>query len=77
MTRYYAIIGKDDGYRYVVWGIGAGPTSEEAMDAAMADAREWSSGHARSLGDVVETTRETCQRVLEGEIDAGALGLTE
>lgn len=76
MTRYYAVLGTD-GYRSVVWGIGAGPTPEEAMDAAMTDAREWWSGQAGTLDETIETTREVCQRVLEGEIDAKALGLTE
>lgn len=75
-TRYYVVLGTD-GYRAVVWGLGAGSTSEEARDAAMADAREWGSGQAGTFDETVETTREVCQRVLEGEIDARVLGLTE
>lgn len=76
MTIYIVVVGPR-GYREVVWGLGAGETAEEASEAAWADAREWGAEKGWSPGDCreQETTRETCQRVLEGEDDAKTLGV--
>jgi hypothetical protein len=73
-TVYVALVGSD-GYRDIVYGLGAGVDEATAEDAARADAEQYDyPGDVEEL-DGVEIDASTARRIEDGEIDAVALGL--
>jgi hypothetical protein len=79
-TAALVLVG-DDGYRPVVWGLGAAADEDTAEDDAREDARDYLDGVVDDVDAEVAGLRvvivdaATARAIEDGEVDAVALGL--